>query len=141
MLNVILNNEAVAPFKSFLFTGHVLDEKGNKMSKSLGNTIDAYSLLNENPVDLVRLYFMWKSSPIEAINFSIKEMLNRPYQILSTLYYLHVYYLQNSQYDKFDFKQIETNALLENLSLQTPDIWIITKLQHLITNVTTLIDN
>ncbi|MDQ4074169.1 MAG: class I tRNA ligase family protein [Thermoproteota archaeon] len=68
-------------------------------------------------------------------------MLNRPYQILSTLYYLHVYYIQNSHYDKFNFKQIETNSPLENLSLQTADIWIITKLQHLITNVTTLIDN
>ena len=30
--NVILNNTATPPYKSFLFQGHVLDEKGGKMS-------------------------------------------------------------------------------------------------------------
>jgi len=35
--NVILNNAATPPYKSFLFQGHVLDEKGGKMSKSTGN--------------------------------------------------------------------------------------------------------
>jgi len=37
--NVILNNKPIAPFRSFLFQGHVLDKNGNKMSKSLGNCI------------------------------------------------------------------------------------------------------
>jgi isoleucyl-tRNA synthetase len=69
MLNVILKNTSQSPFNSFLFTGHVLDEKGNKMSKSLGNVVDAFTLLRNNPVDLVRFYFMWKSSPIEPLNF------------------------------------------------------------------------
>ena len=62
------------------------------MSKSLGNIIEADALLTENPVDLVRLYFMWKSSPIESLNFSLDEMKTRPYQILSTLHNLHVYF-------------------------------------------------
>ena len=82
MLNVIMTSRAEAPYKSFLFTGHVLDEKGNKMSKSLGNVIDAYSLLENDPVDLVRFYFMWKSSPIEPLNFDSKEMKSRPHQVL-----------------------------------------------------------
>src|SRR5690606_7193137 len=102
MENVILNQAGVAPFRSFLFQGHVLDEKGNKMSKSLGNVIEARKLLSDNPVDLVRLYFMWKSSPIESLNFSLDEMRTRPYQILSTLHHLHVYFKQNSEFDKFD---------------------------------------
>ena len=41
MENVIMKQVGAAPFRSFLFQGHVLDEKGNKMSKSLGNIIDA----------------------------------------------------------------------------------------------------
>ena len=86
----------------FFSQGHVLDEKGNKMSKSLGNIIEANALLTENSVDLVRLYFMWKSSPIESLNFSIDEMKTRPYQILSTLHNLHVHFKQNSEFDRFD---------------------------------------
>ena len=62
--NVILNNAAAPPYKSFLFQGHVLDEKGGKMSKSTGNVIDGADLLEKYPVDLVRFYFIWKASPI-----------------------------------------------------------------------------
>jgi len=56
--NVIFNNKDISPYNSFLFQGHVLDEKGNKMSKSTGNVLDAADLLDKYPVDLVRFYFM-----------------------------------------------------------------------------------
>ena len=49
-----MRNTNQAPFHAFLFQGHMLDEKGNKMSKSLGNVIDAKDLLSKNSVDLVR---------------------------------------------------------------------------------------
>jgi len=94
MENVIYNNKPVAPFKSFLFQGHVLDKNGNKMSKSQGNVLDAIELMTKYPVDLIRLYFIWKSSPIEPLNFSTDELVSRPYQILSTLYHLHIYFKQ-----------------------------------------------
>ncbi len=141
ILNVILSNSDESPFRSFLFTGHILDEKGNKMSKSIGNVIDATLLLKDYPVDLIRLYFLWKSSPIEPLNFSIKEMQSRPYQIISTLYYLHVYYKQNSEYDKYTLKTNELQTIFNNNKLDTPDIWILTKLKKLIVTTTQLIDN
>ena len=56
--NVILKNESTAPFKSFLFQGHVLDEKGNKMSKSAGNVIEVNLMLEKNSIDLIRFYFI-----------------------------------------------------------------------------------
>ena len=31
--------------------------------------------LDENSVDLIRFYFIWKSSPIESLNFSLHEMI------------------------------------------------------------------
>jgi len=43
------------------------------MSKSTGNVLDATDLLDKYPVDRVRFYFKWKSSPIETLNFSTKE--------------------------------------------------------------------
>lgn len=143
MLNVIMTSRAESPYKSFLFTGHVLDEKGNKMSKSLGNVIDAYSLLKINSVDLVRFYFLWKSSPIEPLNFDLKEMSTRPHQVLSTLYFLHVYYYQNAQYDKFDFVTLKNTREIEfcNESLKSQDIWILTKLCDLITRSEKLFQN
>ena len=134
--NVIMKNSDQAPFNSFLFQGHVLDKNGNKMSKSLGNVIDAYDLLSKNASDLIRFYFMWKSSPIDALSFSSQEMVSRPYQVLSTLFYLHVYLSQNSSYDKFNIQEIDIDALINANLLKLPEKWILSKLQHTIESVT-----
>ncbi len=130
--NVILNNKDISPYNSFLFQGHVLDEKGNKMSKSTGNVLDASDLLNKYPVDLVRFYFMWKSSPIETLNFSTKELMSRPYQILSTLFHIHLYFKQNSEYDKFKINEITIGWAKENSMLTYTDTWLLSKLQKTI---------
>jgi len=137
MENIILNQNAEAPFKSFLFQGHVLDEKGNKMSKSIGNVVDAHRLLLDNSVDIVRFYFIWKSSPIESLNFSLTEMSTRPYQIMSTLYYLHIYFKQNSTFDKFEKDKHNLKWIMENGLLDLPGIWLLSKLQNLVKVVTT----
>jgi isoleucyl-tRNA synthetase len=141
MENVIMKQSAVAPFRSFLFQGHVLDEKGNKMSKSLGNIIEADSLLTENPVDLVRLYFMWKSSPIESLNFSLNEMKTRPYQILSTLHNLHVYFKQNSEFDRLNQEKHTLNWVIDNDLLDLTEVWLLSKLQKLIVQVDEAFDH
>jgi len=130
--NVIFNNKDVSPYNSFLFQGHVLDEKGNKMSKSTGNVLDASDLLDKYPVDLVRFYFMWKSSPIETLNFSTKELMSRPYQILSTLFHIHLYFKQNSEYDKFNINEKTVGWAKDNDMLSSADIWLLSKLQKTI---------
>ena len=133
--NVILNNAATPPYKSFLFQGHVLDEKGGKMSKSTGNVIEGSDLLEKYPVDLVRFYFIWKASPIEPLSFSTEELMSRPYQVINTLFNLHLYFKQNSEYDKFDASKTVTWAK-ENQLLSSPDIWLLSKLQKLIKKIT-----
>ena len=45
-----------APYKTVLSHGFVLDGKGNKMSKSLGNTVDPIRLVNQYGADIVRLW-------------------------------------------------------------------------------------
>lgn len=45
-----------APYKTVLSHGFVLDGKGNKMSKSLGNTVDPIELVNKYGADILRLW-------------------------------------------------------------------------------------
>lgn len=134
--NVIYNNAPVSPYKSFLFQGHVLDENGNKMSKSKGNVLEAKELLEKYPADLVRFYFMWKSSPIEPLNFSTKELMSRPYQVISTLYHLHTFYKQNSEYDNFSLEKSTIEWAKKNELLTPPDVWLLSKLQRMIEKTT-----
>lgn len=133
--NVILNNNPTPPYKAFLFQGHVLDEKGGKMSKSKGNVLEGGDLLQKYPADLVRFYFMWKASPIEPLSFSTDELMSRPYQVINTLFNLHLYFKQNSQYDNFDQTKTVDWAKQNDL-LTSPDIWLLSKLQKLIREIT-----
>jgi isoleucyl-tRNA synthetase len=78
---------------------------------------------------------MWKASPIEPLSFSTEELMSRPYQVINTLFNLHLYFKQNSQYDNFD----KTNTIewaKNNNSLTSPDIWLLSKLQKLIQKMT-----
>ena len=139
--NVILaGGEPAAPFRSFLFQGHVLDEKGGKMSKSLGNVIEAEGLLAEAPVDLVRFYLLWKASPIEPLSFDRKEVSARPYQVASTLYHLHLHHAQNSSYDGFDAAEHTVAWAAAGSLLGHADRWLLSRLQGLVRAVTGLND-
>ncbi|MFQ5475775.1 MAG: isoleucine--tRNA ligase [Nitrosopumilus sp.] len=133
--NVILNNNPTPPYKSFLFQGHVLDEKGGKMSKSKGNVLEGADLLQKYPADLVRFYFMWKASPIEPLSFSTDELMSRPYQVINTLFNLHLYFKQNSEYDNFE-KSKTIDWAKQNDLLTSPDIWLLSKLQKLNREIT-----
>ena len=133
--NVILNNGPIPPYRSFLFQGHVLDEKGGKMSKSKGNVLEGTELLERYPADMIRFYFMWKSSPIEPLSFSTDELMSRPYQVINTLFNLHLHFRQNSQYDSYDESRTVKWARHNGL-LAPPDVWLLSKLQRLIQEIT-----
>ena len=129
--NVVLRGAAEAPYKAFLFQGHVLDEKGNKMSKSLGNIVEALDALTTYPVDALRFYLMWKASPIDSINFSPDELKRRPYQVISTLYHIHIYYHQNSGYDNYNPSTYSIGWARSKGLLKPPDLWLLSRLQRL----------
>ena len=71
--NVILTMKDQSSYKSFLFQGHVLDENGEKLSKSKGNFVPVKDLLLQYSTDLTRLYLIWKANPIDSINFRYKR--------------------------------------------------------------------
>ncbi|MCL5067275.1 MAG: class I tRNA ligase family protein, partial [Thaumarchaeota archaeon] len=132
--NVILQMSKKSPYQAFLFMGLVLDADGQKMSKSKGNYIAARKLLQEQSADLARLYLLWKAGPIDAINFNMKELTARPYQILNTLYHMHVFYLQNSRFDGFSMQAGSVSETLRNArkSLAKQDHWLLSRLEFLI---------
>ncbi|WGM89055.1 MAG: isoleucine--tRNA ligase [Candidatus Bathyarchaeum tardum] len=134
--NVILTGKPQAPYEEFLFQGFVLDAKGRKMSKSLGNVLETKKLLQEKSSDITRFYFLWKCSPIDSMNFDLNELRKRPYQVLSTLYHLHNFFMQNAEYDHFD-PTINTLPWATNQKLLTePDMWLLSKVQKLVRNYT-----
>ncbi|MGB9960065.1 MAG: isoleucine--tRNA ligase [Candidatus Bathyarchaeales archaeon] len=134
--HVILTGKAEAPYKAFLFQGLTQDAKGRKMSKSLGNIIEVNKLLEKASADVCRFYLMRKCSPIEFMNFDLNELSRRPYQVLSTLYHLNRFFLQNAEYDNFNPQRHTLEWAKTHGSLKKPDLWLLSKLQKTIEEYT-----
>jgi isoleucyl-tRNA synthetase len=134
--HVILTGKPEAPYKSFLFQGLVQDAKGRKMSKSLGNTIEANALLDKYSADICRFYMLRKGSPEDFINFDFQELNRRPYQVLSTLYHLNRFLVQNAEYDNFNPQEHTLEWTEKEDCLKKPDLWLLSKLQETIEEYT-----
>jgi isoleucyl-tRNA synthetase len=106
------------------------------MSKSLGNVVEANKLLEKYSADLCRFYMMRKCSPIDFMNFDLQELNRRSYQVLSTLYHLSRFFLQNAEFDGFKpaTDQLIWGKILG--ALQLPDRWLLSKLQWAIKEYT-----
>ena len=138
---VILTRKPEAPYHAFLFQGLTQDAKGRKMSKSLGNIVETNKLLEKNSADLCRFYMMRKCSPIDFMNFDLQEMNRRSYQVLSTLYHLSRFFLQNAEFDEFipERYRFAGNKILWDrmlITLQPADRWLLSKLQETVEEYT-----
>ncbi|HEY6282888.1 MAG TPA: class I tRNA ligase family protein, partial [Nitrososphaerales archaeon] len=128
LLNVILTGKPRSPYRKFLFQGHVLDQNGVKMSKSLGNVIQGLDLLRNNSVDVLRLYILSKASPPDSASLDLNEMGGRPYQVINTLYHLHLYLQQNGAVDGYDAAKNSLGWATKRKLLTTVDRWMLSKL-------------
>ncbi|HEY4675044.1 MAG TPA: isoleucine--tRNA ligase [Candidatus Bathyarchaeia archaeon] len=134
--HVILTGKAESPYKAFLFQGLTQDARGRKMSKSLGNMIEANQLLEKYSADVTRFYMLKKCSPVDFISFDLQELSRRPYQVLSTLYHLSRFFTQNAEYDNFNPQRHTLEWALKEKHLQNPDLWLLSKLQATIEECT-----
>jgi isoleucyl-tRNA synthetase len=129
---IILTGKNDSPYKAFLFQGLAQDAKGRKMSKSLGNVIEANKLLEKNSADLSRFYMLRKCSPIDFMNFDLNELGRRTYQILSTLYHLNRFFVQNAEFDNFSPVRYTLEWAKHAKQIKNTDLWLLSRLQETI---------
>ncbi|GBD33817.1 Isoleucine--tRNA ligase [bacterium HR34] len=121
--------KGVAPYKNVVSLGHVLDEKGEKMSKSKGNVVDPWQMAQKYTIDSVRWYFFTVNQPGEPKLFSEKA-LEAVYKkfILTTFNVINFLKLYSNEKVK-----IQTNFSKNNNIL---DKWILSKINSLTFEVT-----
>jgi isoleucyl-tRNA synthetase len=134
--HVILTGKPESPYRAFLFQGLTQDARGRKMSKSLGNVVETNKLLDKYSADLCRFYMMRKCTPIDFMNFDLQELNRRSYQVLSTLYHLSRFFLQNAEFDEFKPATSQLKLSKNAVALQLPDQWLLSKLQNAISEYT-----
>ena len=121
-----------APYKEVLTHGYVVDEKGRKMSKSLGNGIDPMDLINQYGADIVRLWALSSdyTSDVSISDGIIKQVAEVYRKIRNTARYI----LGNTN----DF---DVNSPVPYENLEEIDKWALTKLNKLIDECTKAYDS
>jgi isoleucyl-tRNA synthetase len=88
-----------APYKNVVCLGLILDEDGQKMSKSKGNTVEPWQVLDNYGADAFRWYFFTSKQPWDGYRFSadtIGEGVRLFLKQLWSTYYFYVLYAHAS---------------------------------------------
>ena len=117
------------PYKNVISLGHILDENGEKMSKSRGNVVNPWEMINKYGIEAVRWYFYTINQPGEPKLFKEKDVLNALNRFILILLNCFIFL---ETYKKDVRTKIESKDLL--------DKWIISRLNQLIIRVSFYLD-
>ncbi|WP_107951697.1 isoleucine--tRNA ligase [Lysinibacillus parviboronicapiens] len=124
-----------APYKNVLSLGHVLDEHGQKMSKSKGNALEPVELIEQYGADALRWSFLVDSSAWNPKRFSKKIVMDAKSKLVDTLDNTFKFYQLYAEIDGFQYDSANTGTRTKL------DDWILSRLHHTIQLVTTNMDD
>jgi len=117
-----------APYKNVISLGHVLDKKGKKMSKSLGNIVNPEEMTNKYGADGLRWYLYTINQPGDPVLFD-EEALKKSGRVFVTLSNVISFYKMFSE--NYEIKENDFGEAKNIL-----DKWIVGRMNLLIKNVT-----
>ena len=124
-------------YRNVVSNGLVLDKKGNKMSKRLGNVVDPFETINTFGPDATRWYLITNASPWDSLKFDAEGIKEVQRKFFGTLYNTYQFFALYANVDEFAFK--ENYIPVKN----RPEIdqWILSSLNTLIKNVQVSLDD
>ncbi len=122
-------------FRNVICLGHVLDAKGEKMSKTKGNVVEPWAVINKYGADALRWYFFVATQAGNVYRFDEKSVAEITRRFLLTLWNVYSFFVTYANIDRFtpgyEAVPLEPSEL---------DKWIISELNQLIIDVDTALD-
>ena len=122
---------ASVAFKNVISSGLVLDAKGNKMSKHVGNVVNPFDQIEKYGADPVRFYMMTNSEPWDNLKYDPEGVDEVRRKFFGTLYNTYSFFSLYANVDGFDYSQQDVPVA------ERPEIdrWILSVLHSLIKGV------
>ncbi len=127
-------------FKNVICLGHVVDAQGEKMSKSKGNVIDPWAVINSYGADAIRWYMLVSSPGEDNHRFSNKMLEETIRKIFLTLWNTYSFFTLYANIDRFVPQPLTADSDQPKAFTEL-DNWIISELNRLISEVSKLMDN
>ncbi|AQX74757.1 isoleucine--tRNA ligase [Dehalococcoides mccartyi] len=123
-------------YQNVICLGHILDERGEKMSKSKNNVIQPATVLDKYGADAVRWYFYTAAPPGNARRFSEKLVGEVTRQFLLMLWNIYSFFVTYANIDNFTPSE-------KYLAGEVPELdrWILSELNQLVLDVDKGLDN
>ncbi len=121
-------------YKNVICLGHILDDKGKKMSKSQGNIIEPWAMIDKYGVDTLRMWMYSVNQPGESKNFdekTVKELQGKIFTLLDNVV---------AFYELYRDKSLELRVTSYELHENVLDAWIVARLDQLIALTTSSLD-
>jgi isoleucyl-tRNA synthetase len=117
------------PYRQVLMHGFILDEKGEKMSKSLGNVVTPEEVIEKYSAEVLRFYVLWANKPWDDLRFNWEEVkvISKMFNILWNAYVFATTYMSIDTFDPAKHK---------NPEYKTEDRWILSRLNSTMKEVT-----
>ena len=118
-------------FKNVISSGLVLDAKGNKMSKHLGNAVNPFEMIDKYGADAVRFYMMTNSEPWDNLKFDPTGVDEVRRKFFGTLYNTYSFFSLYANVDGFSYSEPDVPVA------ERPEIdrWILSVLNTLVKGV------
>lgn len=137
--SVLLHSTGAVPenlcFRNVICLGHIQDDKGRKMSKSLGNAVEPMSVIDASGADALRWYLYTATRPGEARRFSNRLVAESLRRFLLTLWNTYAFFVTYANLDGFDPAREEMRA---RAARERPELdrWVLSELNALVQKVT-----
>lgn len=116
-------------FKNVIVNDMVLDKNGQKMSKSRGNVVNPFEVLNAHGADATRWNFIASSVPWKAKLFNVDDVAEVDRKFFGTLINTYGFFALYANIDNFTYNADATVPAKERPEV---DRWILSKLNTLV---------
>jgi len=106
-------------YKNVICLGHILDNQGKKMSKSIGNIVEPWSQMNKYGVDAIRLWMYTVNSPGDSKNYdekTIDEIVKKVFNPISNIVAFYELYKDDSIFPSDKSKNVLDKWILSRLN-------------------------
>ncbi|MDX1591788.1 MAG: DUF5915 domain-containing protein, partial [Balneolaceae bacterium] len=118
-------------YRNVVSNGLVLDANGEKMSKSKGNSVDPFEVIQTYGADTVRWYMMSNSSPWENLKFSEEGLQETQRKFFNTIVNTYSFFAMYANIDGFTY----SGSPLPKTERTEMDRWIISRLNTTVKQV------
>jgi len=126
------------PYRTVMSLGHIVDADGKKMSKSLGNVIDPWAILDDRGAEPMRWWMFHQGSPWTPTRTSLEAIDASTSEVLMTLWNAWSFFATYAELNRFD----PTDPAVPAAQGRTVfDRWLRSRLQATVAAVTGALDD